>query len=185
MNKTLKTVLTVLIVAILSLALIGFSIVALIAWVFGGARFTPDAAIEAASLGASERPCIKTDGLYFYYETELGGEWISDIMIARQNGVGMWNPVTAPRDNYPVYVKSTGEWAGMLIFIEKDGVYHNFYIPPVSGYDEETVPDFVKEGYSTVTVNGSELEPFKHSYFTTESEITELTINGVILSIEK
>ena len=186
MNKTLKGVLIILLITVLALFVIGFGIILCVSWVFGGVRFTPDAAVEAASLTSSERPCIKADGVCFYYETAEGREdWICDVMIAEQNNIGLWHPVTDPRNNYPIYIEDTGEWAGTLMYVKKNGVYHNFYIPPVSGYDESTVPDFVKEGYTHITVGGEMIEPFKHSYFTTEYAVEEIEINGVKAVLEK
>ncbi len=186
MNKASKTVLIILLVIILVIAIIGFGIIAFVSWFFGGVRFTPQDAIEAASLTASEREYIKTDDLYFYYDTaENMDEWICDVMIAEQNGIGLWHAVTNPPNDAPVYVEDTGEWAGTLMFMERNGTYHYFYIPPISGYDETTIPNFVKEGYSVITIDGNDIELFKHSYFATGAIVEEFEINGTKLVLEK
>ena len=119
MRKALKIIFIILLVIILLFALIGFSISFLVSWVWGGIRFTPDAAIEAVGLKLSEREYIINDDIYFYYDTaEHMDDWIDDVIIVKQNGMGMWYAVTNPPNNSSVYVEDTGEWVGKLMYIE-------------------------------------------------------------------
>ena len=66
---------------------------------------------------------------------------------------------------------------------ELDGVYHNFFIPSVGGTNPPTLPDILADGYSVITVDGEDIELFKHSYFTTETEVVKFEINGTKLVV--
>ena len=190
--KALKTVSIALLVIVLLLALIGFSIIAFVSWVWGGIRFSPEDAMEAVSLGSSERERIEVEGCYFYYTT-IGDDYeisedsnmadcIQYVTPVIKNNIGMWNAVTRP-SSHPVYIEGTETYVGSFIAEKLDGAYHNFFIPSVGGTNSPTLPDTLADGYSVITVDGEDIELFKHSYFTTETEVVKFEINGTKLVV--
>lgn len=192
MNKALKTVLITLLVIVLVLALIGFSIIAFVSWVWGGNRFSPEDAMEAVSLGSSQRERIEVEGCYFYYTTLADdyetsadsnmADCIQHVTPVTKNNIGMWHAVTRP-SSYPVYIEGTENYVGSFVVEELDGVYHNFFIPSVGGTNPPTLPDILADGYSVITVDGEDIELFNHSYFTTETEVVKFEINGTKLVV--
>lgn len=178
---------------VLSIALIGVLISAFVMWVWGGFRFSPEAAMEAVSLGSSQRQHIKAENCYFYYETfdecyyeaENYSDWICDVTLVRKDAVGaigMWYAEPNPR-GYTVYEKETNESAGFLLSVEEGGKYHNFFIPSVISSDPLAFPDFLSEGYNAITVGGAKTELFCHSYFVTETKLGEFEINDTVLIV--
>ncbi len=200
MNKTSKTVLktvlitalSVIIVAVLLLALIGFGITAFVGWVWGGMRFSPEAAIEAVGLHSSEKPRIEAGDCYFYYDTFEGydrfqasedkSDWIAYVTPVMKNEFGLWYARPKPHTN-TVYIDGTEEDVGYIIPVEADGVYHNFFIPNLYGTDTLTLHDCLSDGYSCVVVEGQEIELFKHSYFVTENAVESFEINGTKFTV--
>ena len=109
---------------------------------------------------------------------------IQRVTPVTKNNIGMWHAVTRP-NGYPVYVEGTDTYVGHLIVEEIDGVYHNFFIPSLGGTNPPTLPDFLADGYSVITVNGESIELYKHSYFTTEFAVEEFEINGTKLVVSE
>lgn len=184
MKKAMKTALKTLAVIVFIIVLTGFSIAAFVSWVWGGVRFTPEAAVEAISLGYSNNQYFEADDYRFYYRTLADDDWICDVTPVSRNAIGMYTATADPR-SYPIIVEETGEYAGELITFESENCYYNFYIPPTNGYDPEAIPDFVKAEYDGVIVNGEEIELYKRSYFITETDIDEFEINEIVLSVCK
>jgi hypothetical protein len=183
-KTVLLTVLIVLLVLCMALLLVGACIVAFVSWVWGGIRFTPDMAIEAVSLNASERESIALDGICFYYRCAEGAEdYISDVMMVERNGIGMWYAVTNPVDDYPLYDKQTGERIGCIVCAENGGKWHSFLIfDCLSQYYKDT-PDFLSRGFDSILADGESVDVFKHSYFVTDTAPSELTIGETTLVV--
>ena len=81
----MKKLFVAFLILILVFALLGAGIMTFISYVWGGYRLTPEAAVEAVSLTASEKAYIDADGFRFYYDTEDGREgYISDIYIVKR-----------------------------------------------------------------------------------------------------
>lgn len=182
-NKSLKIILITLAVIVLVIALIAFGMIAFVYWVFIGARFTPKAAMEGMSLGSSDWERIEIDGSYFYLDTEDGKEdWICGVVPVEKTEIGLW----AAHPRYPkrtITIPGSDKFAGYIISVEGKDCWYNFYIPPISGYDPESIPEFVTDGYDSVTAEGREIEVYKHCYFITKEKIKEFEINGVKLVV--
>ncbi len=155
---------------------------------------SPDAAMEGVGIGHSAQPRIEADGVYFYYWTVAEnlsdpgeyGDWIYNVIPVERTGVGLWHPITRP-DSYPLYAAGTEEMVGALYVYELDGTNHNFFIPYFEGNDPDpvTLPAALPADYNTVTVDGQELELTHHAYFTTETEVHELTVGDVTLTRDR
>ena len=164
----MKKLFVAFLILVLVFALLGAGIMTFISYVWGGYRLTPEAAVEAVSLTASEKEYIDADGFRFYYDIEDGREgYISDVYIVKRGELGTWYAVTDPSDSYAVANKDTGAYVGRLVTVARDGTYHNFYLPPFDR-DEGELPDFVNTDYSSVKVGGEEYEMLLHSYFVTD-----------------
>ena len=192
MNKALKKLLIASSVIVLALALITLGIISFVSWVWGGTRFSPEDAMEAVSLGSSERARIEAKGCYFYYTTIADdyeasadsnmADCIQHVTPVTKNSIGMWHAVTRP-SRYPIYIEGTEAYVGSLVVEELDGVYHNFFLPSVGGANPPTLPDAFADGYTVITVDGEDIELFKHSYFTTETEVVKFEINGTVFTV--
>ena len=191
MNKALRIILLILLAIVFTLGSIGFCITAFVSWVWGGIRFSPEAAMEAVSLGSSEWERIESEDCYFYYRTfedryetsEDMSDWICDVTPVRKNGIGMWYASPDP-GGYEVCMEGTETKVGYFIPIEVDGVYHNFFLPSTGGTNPPTLPALLSDGYTNAVVDGREHELFKHSYFVTESAVEKFEINGRMLIID-
>ena len=173
---------TVLALAILLVAAASVAIVAFVGWVWIGMRFSPEAAIECVGLGASELPYFDADGWRFYYETDYDdSDWICEVRPVEKQGI-FWYAVTRPRMS-EVSVADSGAYAGGIYMQECGDEIHVFYIPPISGYPEGYAPDFIADGYDSITVNGEEIEVFKHSYFVVDEPFDSFVINGNLLIV--
>ncbi len=183
-KSVILTVLIVLLVISMALLLVGACIVAFVSWVWGGVRFTPDMAIEAVSLNAGERESITVDGLCFYYECAEGADdYIRDVMIVEQNGIGMWYAVTNPVDDYPLYDKQTGERVGVIVYVEREGTWYSFLIFDCLNQYDIATPSFISSGFSSILADGKIVDVFKHSYFLTDFEPTEICIGETTLVV--
>ena len=193
MNKTIKIILLVAVVAIASLLIASLLLVGFVSWVWGGNRFSPEAAMEAVGLGSSQQERIEVAGGYFYYTTvaddyEISADsnmtdCISHVTPVIKNNVGMWRAVAQPQ-TYPVYIEGTETYVGQLVVETIDGVHHNFFIPSLGGTNPPTFPDVLADGYSVIAVEGQDLELFKHSYFTTETEVIGFEINDTAFIVD-
>ena len=59
-----KLIMTILLAIIISLLILSISACGFVSWVWGGNRFSPEAAMEAVSLGSSQRERIETVNCY-------------------------------------------------------------------------------------------------------------------------
>jgi len=185
------------ILAVLGYAMVaaGFCIFALIMFTFGGMRLTPQAAAEWRYYDAARWQKIEFGEYIVYYTTnntidEYSDKWIDDILPVERNGifyeaVYTENRSDDPQQNFfrPVWNADTGELVGELCWFEVDGFYHYFFIPPVTLRDWTQIPEFVRLGYDKVTVNGHEIDIFKHSYFITDVPVEDFEISGISLTI--
>ena len=184
MKKALKIILIVLLILTLSLGMVGCGIVGFVSWVWGGVRFSPDAAMEAIGIGHSQRERIEGEDCYFYYSTFADryyegdhlGDWICDVTPVEKNGL-LWNATPEPRGEF-VYSDGEQETVGYFYCFEVDGRYHNFLIPDVGGTNPPSFHAALADGYTHVCVNGEQIEVFKHSYFVTDAPVEALEING-------
>ena len=172
----------VLVSSILLVATAGAAMIAFVGWVWGGMRFSPQAAMECVSLGSSELPYFEDDGWRFYYETDYSNsDWICEVRPVEKQGL-LWHAITRPSMSR-VSVADSGADAGSIYMQECGNEIHVFYIPPISGYPEGYAPDFIADGYDKVTVNGEEIAVFKHSYFTVDEPLDSFVIDGNLLLI--
>lgn len=187
MKTVLKVFLIVALVVILVIAMIGASITFLVAWTFGGYRFSPDEAAYVANASFRDTAySFEVDGYYFYYKTDEGREdWIRDVVFVVKNEIGMYRPVYDDDHCRYLYMKETADWAGDFAVLEGENCYYNFYLAPPEGYlASEGRYDFVKDWDGSITVDGQKIQLDKHSYFVTETKITEFEVNGVTLTTE-
>ncbi len=197
MNKKLKIILIIvaavvviaIVAAVVTVALVGIGIAGFVSWVWGGIRFTPDDAMEAVGIGASEQPRIATDNTYYYYETISDiygehpfGDWIIYITPVEQNDIGMWYAITNPRSEF-VYIEGDTEAVADFFSFEEDGKYHNFLIPHFTWGDSPALPDAFPKDYNKLSIGDVELDMFRHSYFVTVIEVEEFEIDGVKFTI--
>lgn len=205
MKKATKITLTVIfslialclasVMILLSLAgAFGLGITGFVSWVWGGVRFSPEAAMEALSLSSSDGERIEGEDCYFYYRTfgevyGVTGEMSDAICYftpVLKNSVGMWYAVADLPEKYSsrVYEKESGEEVGVLTFVEVEGRYHNFFVP---NYTRDTLgediifPEIFSDAYTRITVDGKEKELFGHSYFMSGAKIDSFEINGYLL----
>ncbi|MBR2970867.1 MAG: hypothetical protein IKC48_03625 [Clostridia bacterium] len=190
-GASLKVIIIGVLLTIASIAIIGFAIIFLINWAFVGIRFTPEAAIGQS---ASNMEYIKVKDCYFYYETiddyyslttgSHMGDGIYSVTPVTKTWIIMWY---VPSDvyAYPVVIDGTETVIGGFYSFEVSGTYHNFFVPKISRDKPLSLPEPLAQGYSAVTVNGEQVELFKHSYFTTEAKVEEFDINGTKLKITK
>ena len=185
MRKTTRIILhTVKIIVIVLLLAAFICLAALFAmrWVWQGARFTPESAMEAVAMGAGQRAKSKVGDYMFYYATGERDDWIYRVTPVVQNELKMYYAIPNP-ESATVLVAETGTFAGSLLTFEVNGSYHHFYIPPQYGFAAEEQPSFMKEGYDKVYINGNPVDIFKHSYFITNELFDEIIIGGMNLKI--
>ncbi len=170
----------------------GVGIAAFVSWTWGGVRPSPEAAMEAVGIGASQKARIDVGGGYVYYTTVADhyenagdiGEWIAEVTPVRKNGIGMWYATPDPR-SHMVYTKGDGQSVGTLITVEADGRYHNFFIPFFEGNDPVTLPKGLPGGYDTVWIDGEAHTLRYHSYFVTDAAVNAFEMGGATLVVGK
>ena len=188
MTKTNKSLIialicVVLVGSVLLTASVGVAITASIGWVWGGMRFTPEAAMECVSLGSSGLPYLEADGWRFYYETDYNdSDWICEVRPVEKQGL-FWHAVTRPSARRVTVADSEAD-AGRIYMQECGNEVHVFYIPPINGYPEDYAPEFIADGYDSVTVDGEEISVFKHSYFVVNKIFDSFIIDGNLLVID-
>lgn len=185
MKKTAKIALTVLLVVSVTALAVFSAICAFVSWVWGGMRFSPEAAMEAVSIDSSQMEYIQADGCRFYYQTlsdvdtesDLGEmeDCIGNVRPVLKSKLGMWYAVTRP-ESLPIRAEGDETVIGKLVQTELDGEYHNFIIPFLAGYDRYTEENAFASGYTDITLDGESTELFKHSYFITECEVDDFYI---------
>ena len=192
MKKTVIIIISIVLALAVLILSVTVGMIGFVSWVFGGVRFSPEAAMEAVGIGASEAERIEGDGVYFYYHTiaemysDLDNmtDWIYSVTPVRQNGIGMWYASPDPR-SYSVYLEGESEWIGSFVFVEIDGTFHNFFLPAVLNTEPSSLSEALSEDYTSVTVRGQTIDVFKHSYFVTEDEVAFFDINGTTFVIDK
>lgn len=192
MKKALIIIAVTLTALILTVAVVGFSIIALVAWVWGGNRFSPEDAMEAVSLGSSQWEKIETEDCHFYYRTiadcyEVSAESnmadrIYYVTPVTKTKIGMWRATPDPR-SLPVYSEGTKTAVARLVSVESDGSYHNFLIPVIDGTEPPSLPDALAKSCFEIIIDGREVELFRQSYFTTDTEVYKFEINGRTLVV--
>ncbi len=191
MKKTLKIILIILLVVALGISMVGCGIIGFVSWVWGGVRFSPDAAMEAIGIGHSQQERVEGEDCYFYYSTfadryyegEDMDDWICAVTPVERSGWFMWNATPDPRGEF-VYIEGTQQQMGLLVCVEADGKFYNFFLISDGNTNPPSFPDPLADGYTHVTVNGEQLEMFKHSYFVTDAEVEAFEINGTRLVVD-
>ena len=195
--KVLWKILATVVLVFGTIALCG---ILLIAWVWG-TRFSPEAALEAVSGSYGVHEPIEGETCCFYYLTvddvyDVENEdWdmcdaILRVMPVQKSSSFTWYATPDPdsRSVY-AYVEGAKIYVGRFQSYESRGVYHNFFIPDVYPPDFDAqphvfaMPDVLGDGYTVVTVNGEDMELFRHSYFTTDSPVEAFIVNGVELMV--
>lgn len=185
MKKALKIILIVLLILALSLGMVGCGIIGFVSWVWGGVRFSPDAAMEAVGIGYAQQPRIEGEDCYFYYSTfaddyyegEEMDDWICRVTPVRKSGWFMWHATPDPRGEL-VYTEEEQQAVGRLIAVEVSGKFYNFFLITDGGTNPPSFPAALADGYTHVSVNGERIEVFKHSYFVTDAPVEVFEING-------
>ncbi len=192
MKKAVRHILKFLAGVILLFALLGCLLVAFVSWVWGGVRFSPEAAMEAVGQGAGRQEFIQADGYRFYYTTvaDLCGstagsdDRICEVTPVAQNGIGMWYAIPKPPSR-PVYAEGVDAAVGHLISVTVDGAYHYFFLLYFEGNGDTELPENLPKTYDRLLVEGEELPLQKHCYFFTDVKVEAFEIDGVRFTVGK
>ncbi len=200
MKKTFKLILisiaAIVLTAMLLIVAVGVGITGFVAYVWGGMRLTPEAAIEAVGINMSQLEYVETEDLRVYYRTaddslgymvsEFPDDYMYEIYPVQRQDV-LWYANTRPL-SYACAGSDEGKTQGVMYSFEAGGKYHNFFIPDYKWNDKTltySLPDSLSDGYDKVTVNNTEIKLFKRAYFVTDADVTEFEIGDLTFTVNK